>query len=144
MGNEGDLRPLVLVGRGQRPHEIMLLFLAPIFAYQIVFSPATGSATSVMPRWEVLLFALVLAVSGVVGLVGCVLRESIRWYELGLAVEGGALTLGAGGLLLFTGVLGDVTNWRGIGWLFTGAWFCANIWRGIQCVRELRQLRRVR
>ena len=115
----------------------MLLVLAPIFSYSMLFSPRAPRSTVLIPAWETTLFAVVLGLSGIVGILGYVLHVIPKTFDIGLRVEGGAMALGAGGLLIFTGILGHVTNWTGVAWPFTGAWFVANVWRAVQCFREV-------
>lgn len=124
---------------GQRPHEVMFLFISPVFAYDMLFGPARlALSVAHVPYAEVLAFALVLVVSGIIGLVGCALRTRAAWWDVGIRLEGGALVFGAGGLLLFTYVIGDVSHWQGSSYKFLGAWTAANVWRSVQCVRAIR------
>lgn len=118
----------------------MLLALAPVFAYDMIFGESgRGLHASGLPIWEIHTFATVLALSGIVGLVGCFARERAKWWSVGIRLEGGALALGAGGLLLFTYVMGTLSDWRGVGFIFTAAWTVANMWRSGQCVSDVRR-----
>lgn len=124
---------------GQRPHEVMFLFISPVFAYDMLFGPAAlALRVAHVPYVEVLTFVTILATSGIIGLVGCALRTRAAWWDVGIRLEGSALFFGAGGLLLFTYVIGDVSHWQGSSYKFLGTWTVANVWRAVQCLRAIR------
>lgn len=137
----GRIPRIVVIGHKQRPHEIMLFVLAPIFTYQLIFGTPSPDVLG-LPHWEVATFASTLFVSGFGGLLGCTLRALKRWLHVGLLVEAGALLLGAGGLFFFLPPLIHTTHWRGVGWVFTAVWLIANVWRAMQCLNDIMALRK--
>lgn len=137
----GRAPKVIVMSHKQRPHEIMLFVLAPIFTYQLIFGTPSDNVLS-LPHWEVVTFASTLFISGFGGLLGCVLRALRRWYHVGLLLETGALMLGAGGLFFFLPPLIRTTHWHGVGWLFTAVWLIANVWRAVQCINDIGALRK--
>lgn len=124
-----DPRPVVIVAGRHRPHEQLLLAYAALLgASYLVGAPVPPSVTGLLPPGGVTVWAVVLAVSGVAGLVGC-------WWrgERGLGVELGALLMNAGALLLYSTAVFLVAGWRALlpGGL-VAAWAAANMWRAIQ------------
>lgn len=132
-------RPVVIVMGSARPHEVLLLaysaFAGPTYLFG---APKPGSLEAYMPHWEVLLWATFLGVSGITGLFGCFWRRS---REVGMAVELGAMLLGAAATSIYAVAVFTVGGWRTLlaGGVIT-AWTCANLVRAAQIRRDLRAI----
>jgi hypothetical protein len=130
-------RPVVVITGRHRPHEILLLVVSLVtgLAYTIG-APPPQSVTALLPGWAVRVWAVGLAASGVVGLVGVFSRR-----DWSLQVEQAAMLLGAAALLWYTAAVLPF-GWRA---LFAGAvsigWAVANLTRAAQIRRDLKGLR---
>jgi hypothetical protein len=78
-----------------------------------------------------------LVLSGIVGLYGCWRRG-----DRGLRFEQGGLLIGAGSLLVYVVSAFVFAGGRAL-WVggIVGAWIIANLWRAVQCQRDLKQIR---
>lgn len=133
-------RPVLVVAGRHRPHELMLLLFSLLIGLAYTLgSPPPQSLAAVMPRWNVRLWAVGLLVSGAAGLAGSMLP--LRLYR-GLLVELGAMLIGAGALIVATAAIIQYTGpARGaFGGGFCAAWALANLWRGAQILRDLREV----
>ena len=130
---------IVLVTPRYRPHEILLLALSVLLGVSyLVRVPAPQTLTAAVPRWVVLLWAAGLALSGLVGLVGCLWRGDI---VVGLGLERGALIMSTAALTLISAVIVSATGLRGaFSAGITIAWALANLYRCIQITTDLRQV----
>lgn len=129
---------VVVTGRG-RPHEQLLFGVSVLLGISyLVRVPAPQTLTAAVPRAVVLLWAAGLAVSGVVGLVGCLWRGNV---VTGLGIERGGLVMSTAALALIGTVVVAETGWRGV---FTAAiviaWAIAHLLRCVQITRDLRQV----
>lgn len=126
-------RPLVVVSGRHRPHEILLLAVQVItgVAYT-VGAPPPSSVAAFLPGWALLVWAVGLAVSGVLGLAG------VLWS---LRVEAAAMLLGAGALIWYAAALAPF-GWRALlAGAISAAWAAANLWRALQIRHDLRGAR---
>lgn len=129
-------RRVIVVGR-QRPHQVLLLAWSLIFGVSgLTTAPAPTTVAALVPHWETVVWAAMLAISGAVGLLGVVRR---RDPVLSLQLEAGAMLIGSGALLLYIVAAFAVAGWRA---LFAGglvaSWLIANLWRSIQIRRDLK------
>lgn len=130
-------RQVVIVTGRHRPHEILFLALSVVTGLAYTFgAPPPNSLAALLPGWALAVWAIGLALSGAVGLVGIWLRR-----PAGLHIEQGAMLLGTAALVWYTaGVIG-LAGWRG---LFAGgvsvAWAVANLVRAWQIQRDLRSV----
>lgn len=122
-----------------RPHEMFLLGVSVLLGVgYLVSTPAPASLAASVPRWTVLLWAGALAVSGVVGLLGCLWRGNIT---TGLGLERAALIMSTAALLLISAASLLVNGERAVFSLgLMGAWGLANVYRCVQIRRDLRQI----
>lgn len=132
------MRPVVVVTGRRRPHEQLLLAYGAFSgAVYLLGAPPPTSLAVTIPHWLVLVWSAGLVVSGAVGLAGCWWR-GIR----GLRLEQGGLLIGAGALLIYTV---SAFVFAGTRALFAGGvvcmWAAANLWRAVQCHRDLKQIR---
>lgn len=121
--------PLVVISGRHRPHEILLLAVQVItgVAYSIGAPPPTSMA-ALMPAWALLVWAVGLAVSGVLGLAGVV------WSP---RVEAAAMLIGAAALIWYAGALVPF-GWRALlAGAISIAWAAANLWRALQIRNDL-------
>lgn len=130
---------IVLVTGRHRPHELLLLAVSVLLGVSyLVRVPAPQTLTAAVPRWVVLLWAVGLVASGIVGLAGCLWRGDIA---TGLGLERGAMLMSTGALLLIGSVIVSATGMRG---LFSAgitiAWALANLYRCLQITTDLRQV----
>lgn len=127
-------RVLVVSGR-HRPHEILLLVVSVVtgVAYTVGAPPPT-SVSALLPGWTLHVWALGLALSGVVGLSGVVTRRP--WS---LQTEQAGMLLGAAALVWYCAAVAPY-GWRA---LFAGAvslaWAAANLARAAQIRRDLKE-----
>jgi len=134
------MRPVIVVTGRHRPHEQLLLAYGTFSgAIYLLGAPPPSSLVAVIPHWLVLLWSAGLVVSGVVGLIGC-------WWRgaRGLQLEQGGMLVGAGSLLIY---VVSAFTFAGPRALFAAGvvlmWAAANVWRAVQCHRDLRQIRAV-
>jgi hypothetical protein len=131
-------RPVVIVSGRHRPHEILFLVVSVVVgvAYTAGAPPPT-SVAALLPGWTVRVWAVGLAVSGLLGAAGLVARAA--WA---LQLEQAAMLIGAGALVWYTAAVAPF-GWRA---LFAGcisaAWAGANLWRAAQIRRDLKASRR--
>lgn len=138
----GSHRPVVIVAGRHRPHEQLLLAYSALVgaAYLASGAPAPPSMRAILPEAAVTVWAVALVVSGVAGFVGC-------WWrgERGLGVEFGALLMNAGTLVVYS--MAAFTA-GGLNALLPGgivlAWAAANIWRAVQTLRDINEVRGAR
>jgi hypothetical protein len=131
-------RPVIVTGRS-RPHELLLLGLSVLtgLAY-LLGSPPPGSVVALMPHWQIYLWAFGLLLSGVMGLYGCLWRHDAG---LALAVEGAAMLIGAGALLIPAISAAAIGGARALFAAGTSAaWMAANLWRAWQIRGDLKEL----
>jgi hypothetical protein len=115
------------VGRNYE-HEVFLLAASAFLGVAYLFgAPRPGSVQAVLPGWMSIAWALVLLVSGVLGLLGCYWPKRM---DVALEIERSALTLQAAGMILFAAA---VWSFAGLSGLATGiivlAWALANLRR---------------
>lgn len=130
---------IVLATTRARPHEILFLALSVVLGVSyLVRIPAPQSLAAAAPRWAVLLWAAGLALSGAVGLAGCLWRGDI---VLALGLERGALIMSTAVLILISAVFLAAAGWRAaFSAGLTIAWAVANLYRCLQITRDLRQV----
>jgi hypothetical protein len=122
-------RPLVIAGR-HRPHEILFLVVSVVtgVAYTIGAPPANSLAAS-LPSWALSVWAVGLAASGVIGLIGVL--WSMRFEAAGMLIGAAALVWYVAAVVPF--------GWRALfAGLISAAWAGANLWRALQIYRDLR------
>jgi hypothetical protein len=86
----------------------------------------------------VILWALGLLASGVVGLTGCLWRGHI---VVGLGLERGAMLMSTGAMGLISAVIVSAAGVRGVFSAgITIAWALANVYRCLQITADLRQI----
>ena len=132
-------RPIVVLTGAHRPHEQLLLAVSLGWgAACLLGAPPPGSVVTLLPRWEVVAWTVLLLVSGVVGLVGCWWRGHIA---TGLGLELAGMLFGAGATIVYvTGVVA-ATGVRGLfPAVIVAAWSAANLWRAAQIRGHLRHL----
>ena len=131
------MRPIVVVSGKLRPHEILLLAVSVVtgLAYTIGAPPPTSIA-ALLPGWAVLVWAVGLTCSGILGLTAVVAHR--RWS---LQVEQASMLLGAAALVWYTAAAVSV-GWRGLfAAAITVAWAAANLARALQIRTDLRGAR---
>lgn len=130
---------IVLATPKPRPHEMFLLAASILLGVSyLVRVPAPASLEASVPRWVVLVWAAALAVSGIVGLAGCLWRGELT---VGLGLERGALVMSTAALLVIAGASLLVNGHRAVFSLgIMLAWGLANIYRCVQIAADLRQL----
>jgi len=127
-------RPVLIVSGRHRPHEVLLLVVSLLtgVAYTVGAPPPTSIA-ALLPGWAVHMWSGGLLLSGLVGLVGALLRR-----PPGLKLEQAAMLIGAAALIGYTAALATL----GLPALFAGsislAWAGANVWRAAQIRRDLK------
>jgi hypothetical protein len=122
----------------RHPHELLLLAVSVLtgVAY-LLGAPRPGSVDALLPHWQVTAWACALLASGLLGISG------VLWprYDLGLALEGGAMLIGAGGAGMYLICVLAINGWNA---LLSGgvvaAWAGANLWRAGQIRAVLREL----
>lgn len=130
-----DVRPTVVVLSGRRrPHEVLLLGVGVFSGTALAFgAPPPNSIVALLPHWAVMVWAVGLAIHGVIGLVGIFWRSSRS-----LALEQAAMLIGIGALLWYIVAVAQVGP-RG---LFAGliplGWAVANLIRALEIRHELR------
>lgn len=126
-------RPVVVLAGRHRPHEILLLVVSVLIgAAYTLGAPPPGSLAALLPGWAVLVWAVGLAASGVVGLVG--VAYSMR-------LEAAGMLLGAGALVWYAGAVAPF-GWRAsFACAISCAWAGANLWRAWQIRGDLRRPR---
>lgn len=130
---------VVLTGR-HRPHELLLLVLSTVsgLSYLIAAPPPTSLAAS-LPRQFTYVWAGMLAVSGIAGLLGCGWRSD---PERGLLIEQGAMVLGSSALLLYGAAIVNIAGARGaFGAGIAFVWVLANLARATQIYQDLKTVR---
>lgn len=130
---------IVLVTGRHRPHELLLLAVSVLLGTSyLVRVPAPQTLTASVPRWVVILWAVGLVASGIIGLTGCLWRGDIT---TGLGLERGAMLMSTGVMALMAAVVVSATGIRG---LFTAsitiAWALANLYRVAQITTDLRRI----
>lgn len=131
------MRPVVVVSGKLRPHEILLLAVSLLtgLAYTIG-APPPASVAALLPGWAVLVWAVGLACSGVLGLTAVIARA--RWS---LQVEQASMLLGAAALVWYSAAAGAV-GLRGLSAAAVyAAWAAANVARAVQIRADLRGAR---
>ncbi len=126
-------RPVVVISGRYRPHEILLLAVAVItgVAYT-VGAPPPASVAALLHGWELHVWSVGLALSGVVGLVGVFSSQR---------VEAAGMLLGTGALLWYAAAVAPF-GWRALlAGLICVAWAGANLWRAIQIRADLKGAR---
>lgn len=131
-------RPVIIVAGRHRPHELLLLLYSALLgAGYLAGAPVPASLADAVSSTVVTVWAAVLTVSGVAGLVGC-------WWrgERGLGVELGALLMNASALLLYSSAVFAAAGMRALlpGGL-VAAWAAANVWRAAQTAVDLKSVR---
>lgn len=135
-------RPIVIVTGRHRPHEQLLLAYSALVgaAYLASGAPDPPSMSALLSTTAIAAWAVGLATSGVVGLVGC-------WWrgERGLGLEMGGLLINAAALVVYSTAAFTAGGMKA---LLPGgivlAWACANVWRAAQAFRDINELRRPR
>lgn len=131
-------RSVVLVTGKHRPHEqVFFAFGALVGLTYVLGAPAPTSIVSLMPYALVLVWAIGLVTSGVVGLIGCWLSPSV----MALRLEQGGLLINTGSLVVYTTGAFAVAGWRA---LFAAglaaAWGLANLVRTWQANSDVRTI----
>lgn len=130
---------IVLVTGRHRPHELLLLAVSVLLgASYLARGTGPQTLTATVPRWVVLLWAVGLVASGIIGLTGCLWRGDIT---VGLGLERGAMLMSTGAMGLISAVIVSATGMRGaFSAGITIAWALANIYRIAQITTDLRQI----
>jgi hypothetical protein len=134
--------PIALMAR-PAPHKLLLLAVQVILgvAYTVGVPPPT-SVSATQPPLAVHLWALAMLVSGSVGLIANVYRR--LGLSMALRLERGAMDLGAAAMMLYAVSL---IGYAGLSRALASAliclfWAAANIWRGLQIRRDVKELSR--
>lgn len=130
-------RPVIVLAGRQRPHENFLLAVAIVTgAAYIGGAPPPGSITALLPGWAIRVWAIGLALHGVVGLVAVLIRG-----QRGAELEAGAMLIGTASLVWYALAVVPF-GWRA---LFAAAvsiaWAAANMVRLVQIRRDLKASR---
>lgn len=130
---------IVLVTGRHRPHELLLLAVSVLLgASYLIRVPAPQTLTAAVPRWVVILWAVGLVASGIIGLTGCLWRGDVT---VGLGLERGAMLMSTAALVLISSVIVSVTGMRGaFSAGITIAWALANVYRIAQISTDLRRI----
>lgn len=130
---------IVLVTGRHRPHELLLLAWSVLIGISYLARvPAPQSLAATVPRGIVLLWAGGLALSGIVGLVGCLWRGAV---VVGLGLERGALIMSTAVLILIAAAIVSANGQRAVYSAgLTVAWGLANLVRCLQITQDLRQV----
>lgn len=130
---------MVLMSR-TRPHELLLFVVSVLTGIVYLDTlPDPRSLAALVPEVVIRVWAGGLLASGALGLFAYALLRSR--VVLGLKLEGSALLIGSGALLMY---VVSVFSYAGLHALFTGAivlgWLIANLVRVIQIIRDLGKL----
>lgn len=131
------MKQLVLVLKRQKPHLILFMVLSVLSGLAYFIGPAESEAMlKELPDWVPLAWAMVLLISGLLGLGGIIWQ---RWrVERGMLLERGALLIQAGAVSLYGGSLLLANGWAAalvVG--ATAAWAIANVWEARLIRQEL-------
>jgi len=119
-------------------------------------APPPGSVRALMPGWVVVVWAIGLLGSGLLGMYGCI-RQALadnadtrqhladKLFS-GLVLERAAIGVQTGVLVIILGssvyawAMSPIAPFPALGIGFIGAWMAANVWRDRQISGEVRQL----
>lgn len=137
-------RLLILLGRPS-PQAVYLLVAAALMgAFFLIGVPPPTSVSATQPIWVVRGWAAAMLASGLMGLWATAGPKNLNdWRDLEsrLRLEGSAMWIGAGALVLYCGSLINYAGWRALSVVITyGGWAVANYVRARQIRKDLRQL----
>lgn len=128
---------MVLVLSRQRPHLILFLVLSVLTG---VAYYTTTSQPSPIPPWLAQAWAIVLGVTGCMGLAGIAWQ---RWHlERGMLLERGALMLQSGFVVAYVGLAGRYVpagEWVLL-LVIAAVWAFVNLWEARLLARDLSRL----
>lgn len=138
LGRSGS--PLVVVVGRDRPHEVAFSVCAAVLGVlYAVGAPRPGSMAGLVQGPMFYVFAVGLALGGVVTLIGAHLRGDV---ERALEIERAGLMILTGALLVYAAAVITVFGWQAlIAGGLVAAWVHANIRRSITIGRDLRSVR---
>lgn len=130
-------RPVLIITGRHRPHLLMTLWFSlvsgAVFVLGAPVPPSMGDS-SLVAVW-----AWLLLLSGVVGLVGCYTRLNVR---RGLGLERAGMLIGAGAVVGYAIQVYTVNGQRALFSAgFCAGWAIANVVRALQVSNDLRKLR---
>lgn len=130
-------RVIVVTGKS-RPHELLLLGYGAIIGAATLLGERSSTALA-SPTWAMYAWSIGLVVSGVLGIGASLWRTAL---VRALEVERGALLIGAGAVLLYSGYILTIgSGWdQVVGAGMVAAWGAANIWRSWQITIDLRHI----
>lgn len=136
-GNVRGRRVIVVTGKS-RPHELLLLAYGAIVGAVTIFGERSNVA-ALAPTWAMYSWSIGLLISGVLGIGASLWRTAL---VRALEVERGALLIGAGAILLYSGnVFTFGVTWNTIVAAgIVAAWGAANLWRAWQITIDLRRI----
>lgn len=130
-------RVIVVTGKS-RPHELLLLAYGAIIGAVTLLGERSSIALA-SPTWAVYAWSIGLVISGVLGIGASLWRTAL---VRALEIERGALLIGAGAILLYSGYILTVgSGWdQVVGAGMVAAWGAANIWRSWQITVDLHRI----
>lgn len=140
--------PLILLGGRLHDHQVFLLTWSVLLGATFAFgAPTPASLATSINRPVFLGWAATLAVSGVLGLLGCFWRGRL---DVGLEIERAALLMQSGAWLLFSGCViayagasGSTAAGICLAWALANLSRSHRINRALAADREQQRLRRV-
>lgn len=131
---------VVVVGR-DRPHEVAFNIWAVILGTMFTFgAPRPGSMASLVTGPAFYVFAVGLALGGLVALVGSHLPGDV---ERALEVERAGLIILTGALLVYAVAVISVFGWQAlVAGALVAAWVHGNVRRSVTITRDLKAVRR--
>jgi hypothetical protein len=123
-------RPVVVISGRHRPHEVLFSAVALIVGAAYTFgAPPAASVAALLHGWQLHVWSVGFAVSGVVSLGG------ILWSP---RVEQAGMLIGTGALVWYAAAVAPF-GWRALlAGLIAAAWAGANVWRAMQIRRDLK------
>lgn len=130
-------RPLFLLSGRHHDHEVFLLAWSVLLGVTFAAgAPAPPSLEAAVPNWMFATWAVLVGLSGALGVVGCYWRGRIdvalELERSALLIQGGCWLLFAGGIFAYAGLDGLTAG--GI----TLAWGLANVSRAWRITRALK------
>lgn len=133
--------PRIVVISGRRhPHEVCLLAFATLIGVAYLAGAPRGSSLADLRPWVVTVWAVMLVLGGVPGLISHLPALRARHFLRALSAEQAAMLIHSGAAVFYLSALITLGPRALTAGGLVAAWGASNLWRAVQLSREIREV----